>query len=96
MFIKICGITTEDDALLAVALGADAVGFVFAPSTRRIAPQRVFDITPAASRDHDGRRLPRRGTGAPPSWCGRPGEAAQLHGHETPGDTRAVKNRSAS
>ena len=44
MFIKICGITTEDDALLAVALGADAVGFVFAPSPRQIAPQRVFDI----------------------------------------------------
>jgi phosphoribosylanthranilate isomerase len=44
MFIKVCGTTCEDDALLAVALGADAVGFVFAPSPRQIAPQIAGDI----------------------------------------------------
>jgi phosphoribosylanthranilate isomerase len=44
MFVKICGITSEDDALLAVALGADAVGFVFAPSPRQVAPQVAADI----------------------------------------------------
>ncbi len=45
MFVKICGVTNEDDALLAVAMGADAVGFIFAPSPRQVAPQHVYDIT---------------------------------------------------
>lgn len=45
MFVKICGITSEDDALLAVAMGADALGFVFAPSVRQVPVQRVYDIT---------------------------------------------------
>lgn len=45
MFVKICGITNEEDALLSVALGADAVGFIFAPSTRQVAPGAVTKIT---------------------------------------------------
>jgi phosphoribosylanthranilate isomerase len=44
VFVKICGITTEADALLAVGMGASAVGFVFAPSTRQMRPGEVADI----------------------------------------------------
>jgi phosphoribosylanthranilate isomerase len=44
VFVKMCGMTSEEDALLAVALGADAIGFVFAPSPRQITPDNARDI----------------------------------------------------
>ena len=46
MFIKICANTNLADAQLAAELGADAVGFVFAPSRRRMLPGQVAAITP--------------------------------------------------
>jgi phosphoribosylanthranilate isomerase len=46
MWTKICATTNVDDALLAAELGADAVGFVFAPSTRKVTPEQVAAITP--------------------------------------------------
>ncbi len=45
MWIKICANTNLDDAALAVELGADALGFVFAPSPRRVTPEQVAVIT---------------------------------------------------
>ncbi|HEY5873769.1 MAG TPA: phosphoribosylanthranilate isomerase [Ilumatobacteraceae bacterium] len=92
MFVKICGITNEDDALLSVALGADAVGFVFAPSLRQVQVARVFDIT---------RRLPPEimtvgvFRDEMPSrvieTVHRAGlKAAQLHGHESPAQVAEV------
>ena len=46
MWIKICGNTSLEDAQLAVAAGANAVGFVFAESPRRVTREQVAAIAP--------------------------------------------------
>jgi phosphoribosylanthranilate isomerase len=95
MLVKICGTTSEEDALLAVAMGANAVGFVFAPSPRQIAPQVAADIvkrlpttvlTVGVFRDAAPRRVVQivQGAGL---------RAAQLHGHESPEDARWIGER---
>ena len=42
--VKVCGITNLDDALAAVSYGADALGFIFAPSPRQVEPAQVRDM----------------------------------------------------
>ncbi|MHB8244908.1 MAG: phosphoribosylanthranilate isomerase [Acidimicrobiales bacterium] len=95
MWVKICGITTEEDALLAVAMGADAVGFVFAPSPRQMNPSAVQAIT---------RRLPPEILAVGVFRDERPQtvvdvvnraglKAAQLHGHESREDCGYVSVR---
>lgn len=95
MFVKICGTTSEEDALLAVAMGADAVGFVFAPSPRQISPGTAADIV---------KRLPREVLTVGVFRDESPSRvveivntaglrAAQLHGHETPEQAQYVRER---
>src|SRR5699024_4663930 len=42
---KICGITTKEHAIVAAEHGATMIGFVFAPSTRKITIQQAKEIT---------------------------------------------------
>ncbi len=42
--VKICGITDPHDASVAVELGADSLGFIFAPSPRQVTPEDVRTI----------------------------------------------------
>jgi phosphoribosylanthranilate isomerase len=96
MFVKVCGITNEEDALLAVALGADALGFVFAPgSPRRVTPDTVEGIlhrlpsgvvTAGVFRDERRERVAElvNGLGL---------KAAQLHGREPVGEVRWIRRR---
>ena len=95
MFDKICGITSEEDALLAVAMGADAVGFVFAPSPRQVAAGLVREIvrrlppevlTVGVFRDESAQRVVDVVNGAGL-------RAAQLHGLETAEQTAWVRKR---
>jgi phosphoribosylanthranilate isomerase len=47
VLVKICGITNARDGELALGLGADELGFVFAPSARRIEPEAARAIVEA-------------------------------------------------
>src|SRR5437867_4697075 len=44
MRVKICGITNREDAGIAAAAGAHALGFVFAPSPRQVTPEMAATI----------------------------------------------------
>ena len=96
MWVKICGITTVDDALLSVALGADSLGLNFVSgSVRQIAPAQARNITTRVPgeiltvgifRNEAKERVVdlvlNNGLGA-----------AQLHGHETPDEVAWVADR---
>lgn len=95
LFVKICGITSETDALLAVGFGADAVGFVFSPSPRQVKASTVGDIV---------KRLPHGVLSVGVFRDEAPARvvetanaiglgAVQLHGHETAEECQWVRQR---
>ena len=93
MFVKICGITRAEDALLAAELGASAIGFVFSQASPRfISPERakaIVDRLPACVSavgvfvDDDADLI--RRTAALVGLS-----AVQLHGRETPEAARSL------
>jgi phosphoribosylanthranilate isomerase len=92
-FVKICGITSVDDALLAIAAGADALGLNLVPSSKRVIDiptaahiaasvgDLVELVAVVANRRADELEGLRRATGI--RWL-------QLHGAETPADLQQV------
>lgn len=44
MWIKVCGMTTDEAVEAAVKAGVDAIGFVFAESKRRVTPRRAQEL----------------------------------------------------
>lgn len=90
--IKICGITSLEDALAAAEAGADALGFVFAPSPRQVTPERAREII---------RELPPFITtvGLVVNQDPRPIletcalDVVQFHGDETPEQVAALEHR---
>lgn len=96
VFVKICGITSEEDGLLAVAMGADALGFMFAPGSRRLVrPDQVKSIV---------RRLPPETVTVGVFRDERPERVvetvhqigltgAQLHGREPLSEVRWIRQR---
>jgi phosphoribosylanthranilate isomerase len=94
-FVKICGITSEQDALMSIGFGASAVGFIFAPSPRQMSPVAVGDIV---------RRLPAETITVGVFRNEQPERvvdianslglsAVQLHGNETLESVRYVADR---
>ncbi len=93
--VKICGVTNPADAEMAVALGADALGFNFYARSARFLdgePEWLRDLAPFVSRVAVLVNAPT------PEAAGRWREtglvdAVQLHGDETPAFCRAVAAR---
>lgn len=90
--MKICGITRLQDGLAAAKMGADMVGFVFAKSPRRVAPEAAAEIISKLPRDVEKVGVfveePAQRVNDVTDRCGL--TIVQLHGEEPPEFYRAV------
>lgn len=86
IMIKICGITSREDALKCIRAGSDAIGFIFADSPRNITPEQArkivevippFITTVGVFVDEDAEEIKRI-----IKYCGI--DIVQLHGEESP------------
>jgi phosphoribosylanthranilate isomerase len=94
--VKICGITNLEDALLAAALGADALGFIFYPkSPRVVAPETAraiikqlppFVTTVGVFVDEEAAKVRDLAAQVGLDWL-------QLHGKESPDYCRSLGRR---
>lgn len=93
--VKICGITNLKDALAACSYGADAIGFVFAKSPRRVSPETArsiikrlppYIVTVGVFVNEDKGKVRRIAAD-----CGL--HCLQFHGDETPGYCNYFKSK---
>jgi phosphoribosylanthranilate isomerase len=94
--VKVCGLTRAEDAEAARALGADALGFVLAPSKRRADPRVLRDlkdldalkVAVVVTEKPDGRRL--LDPEVEELLAAGLVDAVQLHGDEAPEECAAL------
>lgn len=91
MLIKICGLTRAEDALLAAELGATHLGFIFAPSPRRVTAGQAALIGRELAAAGYGDRILKVGIFVNETAAGIRStvreaglDMVQLHGEETP------------
>jgi phosphoribosylanthranilate isomerase len=89
--VKICGITNEADGRLALECGADLLGFIMAPSPRRVTARRAAELVRRLRKHPAAAKVAMTGVfmDARPGWLlksarGAQLDVVQLHGEESP------------
>jgi len=84
--VKICGITEESHALAAVGAGADFIGLVFAPSSRRITPAKAYEIASAVKKNSNTTKVVGIFVNAPQSMVNKVADFCGLDWIQLSGD----------
>jgi len=84
--VKICGITEESHALAAVEAGADFIGLVFAPSSRRITPAKAYEIASAVKKNSNTTKVVGIFVNAPQSMVNKVADFCGLDWIQLSGD----------